>query len=165
MKNLFLFSSAFLMLTATLHSQVPSKWEDTNGDGFYDIEEFSKVYSKGYNDWDIDRDGRINNEEFYNNNYNRLDVNRDGRLTNEEWTSGRNMYGDYIPADRYAKNPPTYLSRTEFAKRFEDTDYYRSYDTDNDGFINEDELNQNTYNRLDRNRDGKLDAQELEGMQ
>ena len=161
-----IFLSSILLLGVTaLYAQVPNKWQDANGDGFYDIEEFSNVYSKGYNDIDIDRDGRINTKEFYDSNYNNLDLNRDGKLTNEEWTSGRNNYGEYIPADRYRENTPQYLSRAEFEARFNETKYYNSYDENNDGFITSDELNLTTYNRLDRNKDGKLDARELEGFQ
>ena len=165
MKTRILLSSILFFGITALYGQVPNKWQDTNGDGFYDIEEFSNVYSKGYNDIDIDRDGRMNAKEFYDSNYNNLDVNRDGKLTNEEWTSGRNYYGEYITADRYSQNPPQYLSRAEFENRLKETKYYSSYDKNNDGFITSEELNLTTYNRLDKNRDGKLDASELEGFQ
>lgn len=154
------------MLVGTiLFAQTPNQWEDSDGDGLYDINEFSKAYSKGYNDWDVDKDGRLDNNEFYNNFYNQLDVNRDGRLTHEEWTAGRRNYGDHIPADRYSENPPQYLSKREFADRFKDTDYYNSYDTNRDGYIDPAEMNQATFFLLDKNRDGKLDGSELENMQ
>lgn len=165
MKTQIFLCSILLFGTTALFGQVPNKWQDTNNDGFYDIEEFSSVYSKGYNDIDIDRDGRLNDQEFYDGTYNRLDVNRDGRLTNEEWTSGNRYYGEYIPADRYSQNPPQYISRREFADRFTDTEYYRSYDGNNDGFITSEELNQTTYMRLDKNRDGQLDGSELDGFE
>lgn len=165
MKTLILVSNLLFFGTMALQAQVPNKWQDTNGDGFYDIEEFSNVYSKGYNDIDIDRDGRMSTKEFYDSNYNTLDVNRDGKLTNEEWIAGRNYYGEFIPADRYSNNPPQYLSRDEFERRFKDTKYYSSYDKNNDGFITPEELNLTTYNRLDKNRDGKLDASELDRFQ
>ena len=162
-KHFFLF--ILFLITKPIFAQVPNKWQDTNGDGFYDIEEFSNVYSKGYNDIDIDRDGRMNAKEFYNSNYNTLDVNRDGKLTHEEWIAGRNYYGEFIPTDRYSHDPPQYLSRDEFEKRFRDTKYYSSYDKNNDGFITSEELNLTIYNRLDKNHDGKLDANELDGFQ
>jgi Ca2+-binding EF-hand superfamily protein len=165
MKTTILVCSMLFFGIAAVNGQVPNKWQDTNGDGFYDIDEFSNVYSKGYNDLDIDRDGRMNAKEFYDSNYNNLDVNRDGKLTNEEWTSGRNSYGEYITTDRYSQNPPQYLSRSEFEERFKETKYYSSYDKNNDGFITSEELNLTTYNRLDKNGDGKLDASELEGFQ
>lgn len=164
MKTKTFLTSILLLGVTAIFAQVPPKYQDTNGDGFYDIDEFSNVYSKGYNDIDIDSDGRINNKEFYDNNYNSLDVNRDGKLTNEEWTSGSADYGKYIPSERASTNPPIYLSRSEFENKFKDTDYYHSYDENGDGFITPEELNKTTYNRLDKNRDGKLDAKELEGF-
>lgn len=164
MKTSIYLGILFLIFSPLLFAQTrPLEIKDANGDGMYDIDEFSNVYSKGYNDWDVDADGKINQDEFFNNNYNQLDINHDGRLTNEEWTSGNRYYGKYVPADKYSKNPPQYLSREEFAKRFSETDYYKSYDSDNNGFIDNNELNGATFNRLDQNHDGKLDKTELEG--
>lgn len=165
MKTTIYLSGLFLFICASLFAQVPEKWEDTNGDGFYDVDEFSNIYSKGYNDWDVDGDGRINDQEFYDNSYNRLDVNRDGRLTNEEWTAGRKDYDGFIEDDAYAQDPPQYLSKREFMERFKNTDYYGSHDINKDGFIDSKEMVQTSFSRLDKNHDGKLDADELKGFQ
>lgn len=165
MKSTIYLSSLLLFVGTALFAQVPEKWEDTNGDGHFDINEFSNIYSKGYNDWDVDGDGRINDQEFYNNNYNRLDLNRDGRLTNEEWTAGKRDYDGFIKDDAYSQNPPQYLSKREFMDRFKDTDYYGSHDVNKDGFVDSEEMIQTSFNRLDKNRDGKLDAEELKDYQ
>ncbi|MBT0607005.1 EF-hand domain-containing protein [Aequorivita echinoideorum] len=165
MKKTKILFLAAVMIAAVGFAQTPLQIKDLNNDGSYDIDEFSNSYSKGYNDYDADKDGRINDVEFYDTTYNRLDINRDGRLTNEEWTAGNRYYGNYIPANRYANNPPQYISRAEFADRFKDTDYYRSYDTNSDGYIDSSEMNQNTFNLIDKNKDGTLDADELKDFQ
>lgn len=165
MKTGNFLNAIILLMGISLFAQDYDKWEDTNRDGFYDLNEFSNIYSKGYNDWDMDGDGKINDQEFYENNYNRLDVNRDGRLTNEEWTAGKNEFEGFIPDDHDSQQRPQYLSKREFINRFQNTDYYGSYDTNKDGFIDSEEMIQTSFNRLDKNRDGKLDAKELEGYQ
>lgn len=161
MKTKIYFSALLLFMGASIFAQVPEKWEDMDGDGFYDIDEFSKIYSKGYNDWDIDGDGRVNDQEFYERSYTRLDINRDGRLTNEEWMAGRTDYDGFIDDDDYIENPPQYLSKREFIERLNNTGYYGSYDTNNDGFVDSEEMSQTYFMRLDNNNDGKLDSEEL----
>lgn len=164
MKPTIYLSSLLLLVGTSLFAQVPEKWKDKDGDGLYDIDEFRNMYSKGYNDWDVDGDGKINNQEFFDNHYNRLDVNRDGRLTNEEWTAGKRDYDGFIKDD-YSKNPPQYLSKREFTNRFKDTDYFSSHDLNKDGFIDSEEMIQTSFKRLDKNGDGKLDAEELKDYQ
>lgn len=165
MKTILFLSSVLFFIGSSLIAQTTGKLIDTNGDGTYDVDEFSSVYSKGYNDWDTDGDGKINNQEFYDNNYNRLDVNHDGRLTNEEWTGGERDFEGFIPDDRKAQKQPKYLTKKEFADRFKDGKYYNSYDINKDGFIDANEMSQINFNRLDKNHDGKLDDSELEGNQ
>ncbi len=163
MKTIYSIMISLFFSTLLFSQQTPLELNDNDGDGFYDIDEFSKVYSKGYNDWDVDKDGRINSNEFYDANYNHFDLNHDGRLTPQEWTAGNRYYGEYITTPEYDTNPPQYLSKQEFAQRFTNSEYYNSYDTDHNGFVDNDELNKATFNRLDRNHDNKLDANELEG--
>lgn len=165
MQTKIFLNALILLIGASIFAQVSKNWEDTNGDGFYDIDEFSTIYSKGYNDLDVDGDGMINDQEFYDNNYNKLDVNRDSRLTNEEWTAGKGDYDGFINDDDYSQNPPQYVSKSEFINRFKNTDYYSSYDTNKDGFIDSEEMIQTSFKRLDRNHDGKLDAEELKNYQ
>ncbi len=162
MKTTLYMACALVLMGSTLSAQTLNEIKDVNGDGFYDIDEFSKVYSKGYNDWDVDRDGRINDQEFFDTYYNNLDINHDGRLTHEEWTAGGRDYDGFIKDD-YSQNPPQYISKREFAKRFQGTGYYGSYDSNGDGFIDVSEMNQTMFKRLDKNRDGKLDRNELDG--
>lgn len=46
-----------------------------------------------YNDWDKDRDGTINRDEFNQGTYNSLDRNQDGALDMDEYNEGINTYG------------------------------------------------------------------------
>lgn len=45
---------------------------------------------------------------------------------------------------------------------FQTSDYYATYDTNSDGTIDNDELNEGVFNSWDANRDGRLDREEYD---
>ena len=152
-----IYLATLLVFGFVAQAQVP-QLEDLDGDGFYDMEEFSKIYSKGYNDWDIDRSGQLDRDEFFDATYNRLDLDGNGKLSAQEWRSADPQMEGLIPDE--PNNPP---SRAIFREQIGKSNYYGNYDLNGDGFVDSEELNQSSFNRLDLNRDGRLDSKELQG--
>lgn len=155
MKSTFLWSILLALATVGSQAQTP-QLEDLDGDGYYDMEEYSKMYSKGYNDWDIDGSGQIDPNEFFDGTYNRLDLDGDGKLTDQEWRVAYPEMEGLIPDD-----PTENYSREIFRERIGKTDYFNRYDLNEDGFVDSEEMNKAAFIRLDVNGDGRLDAGEL----
>jgi hypothetical protein len=159
------FVILFLFLNTLVFAQ-------TNGFDRYDVNkdknisktEFNDLYSQHYNTYDTDRNGKISDKEFYDQSFKMLDRDQNGNLNDKEWKTGYdNIYKDHLKSDRYSKydsDRNKNMSNEEYHQSFEQSDYYSSYDTNRDNNIDRDELNTGTFNRWDRNQDGKLDENE-----
>lgn len=62
-----------------------SNW-DTNGDRLLDETEFDEFgIDSGFDTWDADADGYINDDEFYDGKFEYYDENGDGYWDDDEW--------------------------------------------------------------------------------
>ena len=104
-------------------------------------------------------------KEFYDYSFTHLDRNKDGNLDNNEWKYGHdNFYGSSGVSsnfEEYDGDGNANLSQEEYMNSFSDSDYFKSYDTNKDNYIDTNELNLRTYQDLDKNRDGILDQNEF----
>lgn len=96
-----------------------------------------------FDTWDTDGDGYINDTEFgtgidHEGHFKLYDSNTDGVIDDAEWRTARET------------------------SEFLESDFFTSWDTDQDGFLHEDEFVQGTYNTWDANRDGQLEQQEYD---
>lgn len=158
----------FLFVSSVTFSQVTYNDYDVNRDGGIDSDEFGERYSDTFNNYDINRDGSVDDREFYDASFNRLDRNGDRNLSQEEWQEGYdNIYGEYMDSEDFAQydtDGNENVSNEEFYGSMRSTDYYSSYDANQDGGLDRDELNQGIYNQWDRNQDGRIDQSEFDGF-
>ncbi|WP_300438663.1 hypothetical protein [Christiangramia sp.] len=139
---------------------------DANSDGNLDRTEFDEMYNTGFSDWDSNRDEVINDKEFYDSTYRNLDRDQDNRLSQQEWDDGyERMYGDHLDTNKYNQfdaDRDGYIDNDEYYEGFKNTDFYSSYDKDNDGNLTREELNSGVYNRMDEDQDGSINQREYQ---
>lgn len=160
------FFMLFLFISSVTFSQVTYNDYDANRDGAIDNDEFNERFSDNYDDYDTNRDGSISDRELYEANFNSLDDNGDRNLTQEEWEVGYdNMYGEHLDSNdfnRYDSDGNENISNEEYYNSLRTTDYYSSFDTNSDGSLDRDEMNQGIFNQWDRNQDGRIDNTEYD---
>ncbi len=163
-KNRFL-QVLILFVTAVSFAQVDNfNAYDLNQDKNIDVDEFSKMYTSSYNDYDLDKNGKMTDREFYGSSFNRLDKDRNGNLNSEEWQRGYdNVYGSYIGSKGFVdfdNDQNQELSPDEYYNSFSNTKYYSTYDVNRDNSLDIKEYRERTYKDWDRNQDGTLDENE-----
>jgi Ca2+-binding EF-hand superfamily protein len=140
---------------------------DWNNDGVLSGEEVWAGGRRGWrrgdnNDYGSGQEPEIN--DWTAENFARLDRNRDGRLSEQEW------YYDWETFRRVDRNRDGVVSRGEFlgeeaAGDDDRDDRFEAIDVDQDGRVTEREWHgsQETFQWLDRNRDGVLTRAEVVG--
>ena len=155
---------------------------ETNQEGAIDRTGFEKGYGENFDQWDTNRDGTVDDREFYETTFRYWDANEDGKLDQDEWTRGQNnVYGDYrdyrvdtesaLNEDmsrirqslgRFDTNRDNNISSEEYRTGFHNSNFFNSYDTNRDGSLDRNELNQGVFNNMDANRDGTIDRNEYD---
>lgn len=159
-----LFSVLMVIPSAVLSQEYTDF--DTNSDGMMDMNEFSSGYQDSFGQWDRNLDGMVDDQEFYDTTFDRLDTNADEYLDANEWNRGYDgLYGEYLgtrdPA-QFDVDRDEIISRDEYYTGFRNSDFFNSYDTNNDGDIDNDELNENVFRYWDLNQDENIDENEYE---
>lgn len=159
------FFILFMMISSVSFAQVYEDF-DTNMDGTVDRDEFNQTYTDSYSQWDQNQDGQLDDREFYETNFNRMDADRDGTLSNNEWNDGYDdIYGEYLRTSDYEQfdeNDDGMVSSEEFYTGMSESDFYTSYDTNMNGRVDQDELNQGVFDNWDEDRDGTIDRNEYD---
>ena len=139
----------------------------------------SREYTQNFGDWGVPGSGGVRycgaqgltGTANRDNRFQNLDVNRDGVVSRSEWRGGANSFrirdwnsdgvlsGDEV---RMGANPPdNSLEARDFSMTGEDRFSY--LDVNNNGVVTENEWDGtlDNFDRLDRNRDGRLSRAEL----
>ncbi|MGA9326026.1 MAG: hypothetical protein WBV47_08260 [Salegentibacter sp.] len=139
---------------------------DVNGDKIVDRQEFNTRYADNYKEWDRNVDQNVDKDEFYGTNFDHADRDNNGKLSSDEWYAAYdNMYKDKLAKrdfGTYDTNQDGSISVFEFTDAFQGTNYYSSYDSNKDGKVDQEELNENVFKDWDDNNDGKLERDEYE---
>ncbi|WP_029036734.1 EF-hand domain-containing protein [Salinimicrobium xinjiangense] len=139
---------------------------DANRDNQWDENEFSESYQAEFSGYDADISGNLNNEEFSRANFKNADSNRDNNISREEWQEGYlNTYGEYASEDDFTRfdiDENDQLSETEWNQGFSRSNWFRTYDRDQNNSVSMEEWISANFKRWDRNNDGVLDRQEFQ---
>lgn len=159
-------SILFLLCTTSLFAQDFDTF-DTNDDGLWDENEFNETYSdEYYSDWDQDSDGFVDEAEFGATTFDNVDEDEDGYINDEEWQGGSEaMYGDYADEDDFGSfdtNDDDVLDENEWNYGFSDAGWYDTYDSDQSGTVDDDELTDGVFDDWDADDDGYLNEQEYQ---
>jgi|GEM_PF-1833132 len=118
-----------------------------------------------YVDYDKNKNGILDSNEFYTYAYRVWDTDRDGYLSDEEWKlSTARWYGPtsntYQTYTYWDKNGDGKIDATEFDTGAASTKLYTVWDTNADSQINNDEYAAASFRVYDTNNDGVLSMDE-----
>ncbi|AVR45776.1 hypothetical protein C7S20_11235 [Christiangramia fulva] len=160
--NGFLLTMCLLVISIS-YSQNFEKY-DADGDGKWNSDEFTSYYKNGFNDWDTNRNNKIDEREFFETTFDQSDIDDDGYVKDTEWNDGiNNSYGDYADTadfDRFDKDGDGKLDTQEWKQGFTDSGWFQNYDTDQNGYIDTKELNDGLFQAFDADGSGYLDEDE-----
>lgn len=137
---------------------------DTNEDGNLDQDEIRATYQYNFETWDADDDGSLNNDEFNSAIFANTDADDDDFVDEDEWNRGfTGMYGNYVEDDfaTYDTDGDGNLDSDEWNEVYVETDFYTTYDADENDLVTEDEFNQGLYSDWDTNDDDMVDENEF----
>ncbi len=151
--------------------------------GNIDREGFNIGYHAIYSQWDLNGDGVISENEFYTVLFKRLDSNKNGSLSLKEWTPGEKyLFGIFLKTERerrnkrakvktgaeitgfefFDSNKDKKITPGEFDAGIKVTGYFQSYDTNKNGRINREELNNGVFRNMDLDGNGIIEKHEFE---
>lgn len=136
---------------------------DIDTDGLIDENEFNEAHDWGLPDWDQDGNEMLNDDEFNEFTYNTIDVDDDMEISRTEWEDGFEMYGDQTEDfSQFDTDGDEIITSEEFINEMEDSEYFNEIDKNNDGNIDESELDEKIFDDYDENEDERLDEEEFQ---
>lgn len=139
---------------------------DQNGDGAWNLEEFSAGFEDNFGAADANEDEFVDNQEFVSSTFTNTDTDQDGFVDADEWTDGRdNIFGDYIDNRDFGEmdqNQDGDLDNEEWNAGFEESGWFEAYDRDQDGTLTSEEWQNGTFNDWDANDDDVVDQEEYQ---
>lgn len=148
-----LFAATVVSLAAQNKQKVTFKEWDMNRDNMISRSEFFNEFTeKYYGSWDMDDNNYLQNDEFYKKTYTFWDVDQDGVLDDTEWYRAFDyFFGDHVMIDFNAAdfNDNGQVGYDEYFDMLENTDFYVSFDVNNDGVLKEFELARGIFNYWD----------------
>lgn len=130
---------------------------DLDNDGLYS----TFVTTTYYEDYDVNGDKVLDENEFYNSMYKTWDANADNNLDENEWNTGTRDFGmeNQVWAD-WDTNNDGMLSDTENRAGIVKSNRFSDWDTNKDNQLSEREYVDGVFVLWDKNKDGKLDSLE-----
>ncbi len=178
------FASVNLVGQNTIYyAFIPNAAGDIDKDGF-DI-----GYHSIFSQWDLNGDGDISDNEFYTVIFKRLDSNKNGDLSAKEWQSGQKYLfgqsfvinnesgkqersgsldtvnpgsGENLEFKSFDLNNDNKITPGEFDSGLRNTDFFKSYDSNENGRLDRSELNKGVYQSMDLDGDGIIDKMEFQ---
>lgn len=111
-----------------------------------------------YEDWDVDGDNFLNEDEFTTSFFQLWDTDNDGMIERIELNTALADFG--LDGAAWKTNGEGYLEMAGFETGFADTGWFETWDTDSDNQISEREYTAGVYSLWDTNGDNVLDENE-----
>ncbi|RDV11494.1 hypothetical protein DXT99_24485 [Pontibacter diazotrophicus] len=126
----------------------------------WDRDEFYTTFipTNYYEDWDVNDDSFLNEDEFAASFFQIWDTDNDGMIEDIEWNAAVTDYG--LDETDWDIDGDGYIEPTEFNTGFPDTGWYEAWDTDGDGLIELREYTDGVFTIWDKDDDGVLDTTE-----
>lgn len=138
---------------------------DSNRDGLYDRNEFGESYDSEFPKLDTDGDGSLNKDEFYVSTFRTVDEDRNDSVSKDEWNSAKDGILNDRAGDKefseFDANNDEQITREEWKKSFEQSDWFVSYDTNKDNLIQQEEWDNGFFDDWDLDNDGSLNEEEF----
>lgn len=136
---------------------------DTNDDNMLDENEFAES-NITFEEWDEDDNSSLNDEEFYGSTFAMADANEDDKIDENEWNEGRNtVYSSYAAEDdwnTFDTDGDGFLNNDEWFEGFSDSEWFGDFDENDDEMLDSNEWNSGIFANWDANDDGFLDENE-----
>lgn len=115
-----------------------------------------------YDEWDIDANQELSEDEFYSGVYDLWDENDDALLDESEWNNQANNWfaeAQYNLTD-WDTDGEEGLTEEEFVNGFRETGLYTQWNQNQDNLIDENEFAEGTYELFDQDQSDFLDENE-----
>lgn len=131
-----------------------------------DKEEFHRAFASTshYENWDLNNDNFLDEEEFRVSFYQTWDLDNDGRISQGEWTTVVSDYSNHIDATDWRAwdtDGDGFIDRVEFDANFAEMGWYTGWDTNGDGQVDLREYTDGAFAIWDENDDNVLDETEF----
>ena len=138
---------------------------DTNDNGSLDVQEVSETYPDNFTDfWDTDGDGFLSKEEFYSTTLKNTDIDMDEHVSEDEWSDGyTSMYSNWAEDSfsMFDESQNAFLNVDEWNQIFSESQWFETYDADNDTNVTEEEWDTGVFGDWDTDDDGQIDEDEF----
>lgn len=129
----------------------------------WDEDEFYTTFSNNafFEDWDLDNDGFLTEEEFTASFIRTWDLDNDGRISQSEWDAAKLDYGvDAANWTAWDTDGDGYIEEAEFETEFTRIGWYDAWDLDDNAQLTEQEYTTGVFRIWDENNDNRLDETE-----
>lgn len=138
---------------------------DKDGDGLVERNEFVEVFTKHYVDaWDQTEEGGLDDDDFYATIFAIIDQDDSDDIRADEWNTGFDLFhGDYLYDNlaMYDVNDNGSIEYVEYYDALYDSDYFVSWDVDNDGYLDQYELANAVFENWDLNSNYVINRNEF----
>ena len=138
---------------------------DANDDDMLDESEVAGVYQDDFDAWDANDDDSITEEEFPDSTFSLADADNDEGISEDEWNIGYdNFYGPYINDDfaTFDADADGMLNNDEWNEAFADSEWFGTYDDNDDAMIADTEWDDGLFGDWDANDDDFVDEDEFD---
>ena len=151
-----------LMISGAGFAQEGFEDYDSDKDSRWNKDEFQVAYGDQYSDWDDNGDDRLTEDEFYGARFDKYDKDTDGFINKEEWNKAdiARKYSGSEDFKALDKDKDGLLDTQEWQEGLADSNWFNSFDKDENDFISKAELIVGLFNEWDNNGNGFLGKDE-----